>query len=96
MNPKNMAERNITNRQLVDITSHFEGQQRKLEKFIAIPYDIPEGNTAAYYPEANPLVPVAGVAYISNTPTSKFVIITVEPVLAENRGEPAFATVAAA
>jgi hypothetical protein len=66
-----------------------------LAKFIAIPYDIPKGNTAAYYPEANPLVPVASVAYISNTPTSKFVIITVEPVLAENSREPAFATVAA-
>lgn len=59
-------------------------QQRQLEKFIAIPYDIPEGNTAAYYPEANPLVPVSSVAYISNTPTSKFVVITVEPVLTTN------------
>jgi molybdopterin-dependent oxidoreductase alpha subunit len=80
MNAKDMADRGIADRQLVNITSHFEGQTRKLEKFIAIPYNIPKGNTAAYYPEANPLVPVASVAYISNTPTSKFVIITVEPV----------------
>ena len=80
MNPDDMRERGIRERQLVNITSHFEGQERRLEKFIAIPYNIPKGNTAAYYPEANPLVPVASVAYISNTPTSKFVIITVEPV----------------
>ncbi|GAA4446551.1 FdhF/YdeP family oxidoreductase [Nibrella saemangeumensis] len=80
MNAQDMQERGIGEKQLVNITSHFEGQQRKLEKFIAIPYDIPKGNTAAYYPEANPLVPIASVAHISNTPTSKFIIITVEPV----------------
>jgi anaerobic selenocysteine-containing dehydrogenase len=80
MNPQDMNERGIKERQLVNITSHFEGQQRTIEKFIAIPYNIPKGNTAAYYPEANALVPVASVAYISNTPTSKFVVVTVEPV----------------
>ncbi len=50
MNPQDMAERSIAEKQLVDITSHFEGQQRKLEKFIAIPYDIPKGNTRPYRP----------------------------------------------
>ena len=80
MNAQDMADRGITEKQLVNIASHFEGQERRLEKFIAIPYNIPRGNTAAYYPEANPLVPVASVAYISNTPTSKYVVITVEPV----------------
>ncbi|GAB3501495.1 FdhF/YdeP family oxidoreductase [Spirosoma knui] len=80
MNAQDMNDRGIAERQLVNITSHFEGQQRTIERFIAIPYNIPKGNTAAYYPEANALVPMASVAYISNTPTSKFVIITVEPV----------------
>ncbi|HLK98226.1 MAG TPA: molybdopterin dinucleotide binding domain-containing protein, partial [Hymenobacter sp.] len=96
MNPHDMADRHIEEKQLVNITSHFEGQQRKLEKFIAVPYNIPRGNTAAYYPEANPLVPVTSVAYISNTPTSKFVVVTVEPVRTENATKPAFATVSAA
>lgn len=80
MNPQDMAERNIQERQLVTITSYFEGQTRTVENMIAIPYNIPKGNTAAYYPEANLLVPVASVAYISNTPTSKFVVVTVAPV----------------
>ncbi len=80
MNPDDMRARGIRERQLVNITSHFEGQERKLEKFVAIPYNIPKGNTAAYYPEANPLVPIASVADISNTPTSKFVVVTVESV----------------
>ncbi|GAB4040397.1 FdhF/YdeP family oxidoreductase [Spirosoma jeollabukense] len=80
LNPQDMAERGIQERQLVTITSHFEGQTRTMENMIAIPYNIPKGNTAAYYPEANVLVPVASVAYISNTPTSKFVVVTVAPV----------------
>ena len=80
LNPDDMAERGIKERQVVNITSHFEGQKRTLERMIAIPYNIPKGNTAAYYPEANVLVPVASVAYISNTPTSKYVVVTIEPV----------------
>ncbi len=80
MNAQDMKDRGIRERQLVTITSHFEGQQRKLEKFVAIPYNIPKGDTAAYFPEMNPLVPINSVADLSNTPTSKFVIITVEPV----------------
>jgi len=80
LNPQDMAERGIRERQLVNITSHYEGQTRIMERVIAIPYDIPKGNTAAYYPEANVLVPVGSVAYVSNTPTSKFVVVTVEPI----------------
>ncbi|GAB3906860.1 FdhF/YdeP family oxidoreductase [Larkinella knui] len=80
MNPQDMQDRGIRERQLVTITSHFEGQQRRLERFVAIPYTIPKGNTAAYYPEVNPLVPLTSVADISNTPTSKFVVVTVDPL----------------
>ena len=47
---------------------------------MAIAYNIPKGNTAAYYPKVNPLVPVASVADISSTPTSKFIIVTIEPI----------------
>jgi len=45
------------------------------------PYSIPRGCTATYFPEANVLVPVGSVAEISNTPTSKFVVITVKPAV---------------
>ncbi|GAB3570383.1 FdhF/YdeP family oxidoreductase [Spirosoma luteolum] len=80
MNAGDMQRRGIRERQLVNITSHFAGQERRLERFVAIPYDIPAGNTAAYYPEVNPLIPLASVADKSNTPTSKFVVITVVAV----------------
>jgi anaerobic selenocysteine-containing dehydrogenase len=81
MNKQDMADRNIKAKDLIDITSHYEGEQRTVEKFVAVPYDIPKGNVCAYFPEANPLVPISSVAKVSNTPTSKYVVVTV--VLAE-------------
>ncbi|SNC76553.1 oxidoreductase alpha (molybdopterin) subunit [Hymenobacter gelipurpurascens] len=79
MNAQDMAERSIKAKDLIDITSHFKGEQRTVEKFVAVPYDIPKGNVAAYFPEANPLVPISSVAKTSNTPTSKYVVVTVVP-----------------
>jgi molybdopterin-dependent oxidoreductase alpha subunit len=79
MNPKDIAERGLKAKDLIDITSHYEGEQRTVEKFVVVPYDIPKGNVSAYFPEANPLVPISSVAKVSNTPTSKYVIVTVAP-----------------
>ncbi|WP_303309857.1 FdhF/YdeP family oxidoreductase [Hymenobacter sp. BT730] len=79
MNPQDMADRGLQAKDLIDITSHFKGEKRTVEKFVAVPYDIPKGNVSAYFPEANPLVPVASVAKVSNTPTSKYVVVTVVP-----------------
>ncbi|MDA9589825.1 FdhF/YdeP family oxidoreductase [Opitutales bacterium] len=77
MNPEDMQARGIVAEQPVDITSHFEGETRTAELFLAIPYDTPKGCAAAYYPEANVLVPIAAQAAHSGTPTSKSVIVTV-------------------
>ncbi|RZK36002.1 MAG: hypothetical protein EOO57_08060, partial [Hymenobacter sp.] len=79
MNQEDMAKRGLKAKQPVDITSHYQGEQRTVEKFLAIPYDIPKGNVSAYFPEANPLVPIASVAKVSNTPTSKYVVVTIVP-----------------
>ncbi|SHI38588.1 oxidoreductase alpha (molybdopterin) subunit [Hymenobacter daecheongensis DSM 21074] len=84
MNVQDMATRGIKPQGLIDITSHFEGEERTVEKFVAVPYDIPKGNVAAYFPEANPLVPIASVAKVSNTPTSKYVVVTVVPTKTAN------------
>ena len=56
----------------------FDGE-RVLRRFLAVPYEVPAGHCAAYYPEANALVPVTSVAEISNTPTSKGVAVTIVP-----------------
>ena len=84
MNPKDMKDRGLKAKDLIDITSHFQGEERRVEKFVAVPYDIPKGNVSAYFPEANPLIPIGSVAKISNTPTSKYVVVTVVPTAVNN------------
>ena len=52
----NMIKRWKT-RCIVDIVSHFNGEERRSDGWQVITYDIPEGNIATYFPEANVLVP---------------------------------------
>jgi molybdopterin-dependent oxidoreductase alpha subunit len=80
MNELDLAERGLVQGQLVDLVSHFEGEERIAPRFMVAPYAIPRRCTATYFPEANVLVPLGSVAEISNTPTYKSVIITVRPV----------------
>jgi molybdopterin-dependent oxidoreductase alpha subunit len=79
MNPADIDELGLAARQTVDLTSHFQGETRVARQFIVVPYDIPRKCAATYFPEANVLVPVNSVAERSNTPTSKYVVITVAP-----------------
>ena len=72
---EDMAEAGLSQGDLVDVTSHFEGEQRSAPHWMVVPYDIPRRCTATYFPEGNVLVPVRSVAARSNTPTSKSVII---------------------
>ncbi len=77
MNPHDMLERNLKTRDCVNITSHFKGTKRFSQKWLVIPYNIPKRNIAAYFPEANELVPLESTAALSNTPTSKWIICTI-------------------
>ncbi len=77
MNEQDMAERGLSAQKLVDLTSHFEGETRVATRFVVVPYDIPRGCTATYFPETNVLVPLGSRADKSRTPTSKSVVITV-------------------
>ncbi len=79
MNPEDVAESGLQQGQLVDLTSHHDDEERTARHFQVAPYKIPRGCTATYFPEANVLVPINSVADRSNTPTSKFVIISVAP-----------------
>ncbi len=88
MNEKDIAERNLKQGEVVDITSHFEGETRRAESFIVVPYEIPRDCCATYFPETNVLIPVGSVAEKSNCPTSKLTIVTVEPHL--HNGERVF------
>jgi hypothetical protein len=65
--------------QVVDIYSHFEGQLRKAPRFAIVPYAIARRSAAAYYPEANVLIPICSVAAKSNCPAFKCTRITLTP-----------------
>ena len=76
MNAKDMVERGWKSRQCVNITSHFNDEVRHSSDWLVVPYEIPRKNLAAYFPEANSLVPLHSTADISNTPTSKWIVCT--------------------
>ena len=52
---------------------------RRAERFRTVAYDTPRGCAAAYYPEANALVPLGDVAEGSNQPASKSVLVRLQP-----------------
>jgi molybdopterin-dependent oxidoreductase alpha subunit len=79
MNRDDMDTNGLTPMDEVDLTSHYEGKEIHSEKWKVVPYDIPKGNLAAYFPEANVLVPLDSVAKGSNTPTSKWVEVSLKP-----------------
>ncbi len=61
----------------VDLTSCFDGTERVARKWVAVPHHIPEGTLAAYWPEANALVPTGHVDPRSRVPAYKSVVVTV-------------------
>jgi anaerobic selenocysteine-containing dehydrogenase len=78
MNRDDMTDRGLKEKDVVDLTGHHQGQRRFARQFIAVPYDIPRGCCATYFPEGNVLVPVGSTANRSNQPASKYVVLTVE------------------
>ncbi len=64
---------------LVNLVGTFEGEARVAPGFRVVPYAIPRGCAATYYPEANVLVPLKSFADGSRTPTSKSVAIRLQP-----------------
>lgn len=69
---------------MVDITSVWDdGVQRRADGFRLVEYDIPRGCVGAYYPETNPLVPLASVAIGAGTPTSKSIPVLLHPARGE-------------
>lgn len=81
MNEQDMKDTGLQTYQVVHLHNHFGGITRTAERFIVVPYHIPSRCVATYFPEANVLVPIDSYADISQTPTSKSVIITLEPVV---------------
>ncbi|MGQ9805457.1 MAG: FdhF/YdeP family oxidoreductase [Chlorobiales bacterium] len=79
MNPDDMREAKLKQGDVVDLFSHFNGEVRTAKHFVVVPFNIPKRCTATYFPETNVLVPIDSYADKSQTPTSKFILITLAP-----------------
>ncbi|GAA2589442.1 FdhF/YdeP family oxidoreductase [Actinomadura fulvescens] len=65
---------------MVDLVSEWsDAVERRAPGFRAVAYPTARGCAAAYFPETNVLVPLDSTAEISNTPTSKSIVIRLEP-----------------
>jgi anaerobic selenocysteine-containing dehydrogenase len=80
VHPDDLAALGLAEGARVDVTSHFAsdaGEERRvLLGFRAVAYDVPLGCAAAYFPEANALVPLAHHAEGSLTPAYKSVVVS--------------------
>jgi molybdopterin-dependent oxidoreductase alpha subunit len=80
VNPDDLAALGLADGQTVDLVSEWRDEERRADRFRIVAYPTARGCAAAYYPETNPLVPLDSTADVSNTPTSKSVVIRLEPV----------------
>ena len=84
VHPDDIAALGLAEGQLVDLVSEWtDGSERRAAQFRVVAYEQPRGCAAAYYPETNPLVPLDSTAIGSNCPTSKSIIVRLEPELTE-------------
>jgi molybdopterin-dependent oxidoreductase alpha subunit len=80
VHPDDLAELGIADATMVDLVSEWtDGVQRRAPGFRVVSYPTARGCAAAYFPEANVLVPLDSVADGSRTPTSKQIIVRLEP-----------------
>lgn len=78
MNQADMNRFGLKEKDVVDLINDTGSKERIAHQFIVVPYAIPKGCAATYFPETNVLVPINSVAEKSNTPVSKAVIITIK------------------
>jgi anaerobic selenocysteine-containing dehydrogenase len=80
VNPADLVALGLADRAEVDLVSVWhDGVERRAKGFRVVSYPTAPGCAASYYPEANVLVPLDSVADISNTPTSKGIVVRLEP-----------------
>ncbi len=79
MNKEDMQSESLSQGDIVELSNNYK-ISRKVAGFAVVPYDIPKGCVATYFPEANPLVPLHLHARGSHTPASKSVGVNVRKV----------------
>jgi molybdopterin-dependent oxidoreductase alpha subunit len=84
VNERDLAACGIAHGDRVDIETAFGGaQELRLCGLTAVAFDIAQGSIAAYYPEANALVPLDHHDPRSGTPSYKSVPVTIRPMQPE-------------
>lgn len=77
IHPADLKAMNAKAGDRVDVVGeHEDGIERIAENFRFVPYDIPRGSIAGYYPELNVLVPLGSAGTESDTPTSKSIMVS--------------------
>ncbi|MGO2746567.1 FdhF/YdeP family oxidoreductase [Microbacterium sp.] len=80
VHPDDLTEQGLVDGQTVDIFSEWPGEpDRVLRGYRAASYPTAKGCAAMYFPEPNVLVPRGAVADVCNTPTSKQIIVRIDP-----------------
>jgi molybdopterin-dependent oxidoreductase alpha subunit len=77
MNESDLEEHGLEHGDLVDIETIVSGRQLRMKNITAIVYAIAKGSVAAYYPEANVLVPLDYIDKECGTPSYKSVPVKV-------------------
>ncbi len=78
MNQGDLTARGLKHGDTINVESALpSGETLRLDGFVAIAYDIAQGSVAAYYPEANGLVPLSCHDAQSGTPSYKSVPVRI-------------------
>jgi formate dehydrogenase major subunit len=79
LNPNEMKKRRLAPKDRVDIhTLSSDGIERVIRDFKVVAYRMPDGCCAAYYPEANPLLPLYAYDPLSGTPSAKAIPVVLK------------------
>ena len=84
VNPADVIDLGLDDGDLVDIVGEWtDGVERRASGFRVVSYPTARGCCAAYFPEANVVVPLDSVAEGSRTPTSKSIVVRLERLAEE-------------
>jgi molybdopterin-dependent oxidoreductase alpha subunit len=85
VNPTDIERNGLADGAMVDLISEWTEQdggvtERRAKSFRVVGYPTAAGCAAAYFPEANSLIPLDSIAEKSHTPTSKSIVVRLEKV----------------
>ena len=79
MHRADMSRRALAPGEVVRLTcAADDGVERRVDGLVLVPYDIPPGTIAGYFPECNPLIPLWHHAKESKVPAAKAIDVRVE------------------